>query len=194
VVERWQPFTLPNLVTLIRLAFIPVYVWVLFGLDDRYAAAILLGSLGATDWVDGFLARRLDQVSELGKILDPVTDRLLLVTAIVTILIDGSMPLWVALLVLAREVLISIAGVVLAALGAVRIDVTFVGKTGTFFNMFAFPAFLVAESDASWAGLARVIAWVCVALGLGFGWYALYDYVPRGRQALAEGRAGQAET
>lgn len=194
MLERWQPFTVPNLITLIRLVLIPVYVWLLFGQDDRYGAAILLGCLGATDWVDGFLARRLGQVSELGKILDPVTDRFLLVTAIVTILIDGSMPLWVALLVLAREILVSIAGLVLAALGAVRIDVTFVGKTGTFFNMIAFPAFLTAESTAGWADLARVIAWVCVALGLVFSWYALADYVPRGRAALAAGRAGQADT
>ncbi|MEM9711020.1 MAG: CDP-alcohol phosphatidyltransferase family protein [Actinomycetota bacterium] len=190
---EWRPFTVPNLITLVRLLCIPVFVWLLFGLDDRLAASLLLGTLGATDWVDGWFARRYGQVSELGKIIDPVADRLLLGTAIVSILIDGSMPLWVALLILTREILVSIAGLVLAALGARRIDVTFAGKTATFFNMISFPGFLAAESGVWWDGIALVVAWGCAAIGIVVGWYALFDYVPRGREALREGRAAREE-
>lgn len=188
---EWRPFTVPNLITFVRLICIPVFLWLLFGLEDRLAAGVLLGILGATDWVDGWVARRYGQVSELGKIMDPLTDRLLLVTAIVAIIIDGSMPLWVALIILVREVLVSVAALVLAALGARRIDVTFAGKTATFFNMFAFPAFLVAESGVWWADIARVVAWACAAIGAVVGYYALFDYVPRGLEALREGRAAR---
>lgn len=189
---EWRPLTVPNLITAVRLVFIPVFVWLLFGLDDRLWAGVLLGTLGATDWVDGWFARRYAQVSELGKILDPLTDRLLLVTALVSIIIDGSMPLWVALVILVREVLVSVAGLVLAALGARRIDVTFAGKTATFFNMLAFPAFLVSESGVWWDGIARLIAWICVAIGATVGYYSLVDYVPRGLEALRQGRAARA--
>ncbi|MEO1062582.1 MAG: CDP-alcohol phosphatidyltransferase family protein [Actinomycetota bacterium] len=190
---EWRPFTVPNLITLVRLLCIPIFLWLLFGRDDRLGASLLLGTLGATDWVDGWFARRYGQVSELGKILDPVADRLLLGTAIIAILIDGSMPLWVALLILTREILVSIAGLVLAALGARRIDVTFAGKTATFFNMISFPGFLAAESGVWWDGIALVAAWGCAAIGIVVGWYALFDYVPRGREALREGRADRAE-
>ncbi len=183
--------SIPNVITIVRLACIPLFVWLLFGAEDRLAAGLLLGALGATDWVDGYVARRFDLVTELGKILDPVVDRILLFTAIVSIVVDGSMPLWVAALVLAREGLVAVAGLVLAALGARRIDVTWYGKCGTFFNMFAFPAFLVAESGVWWDGFAQVVAWACVGLGIVFGWYSLATYVPMGRAALREGRAAR---
>ena len=84
------------------------------------AAAVLLGVLGATDWVDGWIARRFDQGSELGKVLDPTADRILLVAAGVGLLIDGAVPLWVGIVVLAREALVSVAVLLLAAAGARR--------------------------------------------------------------------------
>ena len=87
---------MPNLISVGRLACIPVFLWLLFSVQDRWAAALLLGALGATDWIDGYIARRFDQVSELGKILDPTADRLMLLVGIFAIWIDGSVPTWVA--------------------------------------------------------------------------------------------------
>src|SRR5215510_13821732 len=110
--------TLPNIVTLVRLACLPVFLWLLFGVEDRAAAAWLLAALGATDWVDGYLARHMHQVSELGKILDPVADRLLFIVGAGGIVIDGSVPVWFAGIVLAREVLVGGTTLVLAAMGA----------------------------------------------------------------------------
>ncbi|HEX2851033.1 MAG TPA: CDP-alcohol phosphatidyltransferase family protein [Acidimicrobiales bacterium] len=181
--------TIPNALSLIRLACIPVFVWLLFGRDDRYGAAILLGVLGATDWVDGYVARHFNQVSTVGKVLDPMADRLLLGVGVAAILIDGSVPAWFAWAVIVREVLVSAAVLVLAALGAKRIDVQWVGKAGTFANMVAFPLFLVAASRASWADLAHVLAWVIGLVGLAMSWYAAAAYLPLARRALAEGRA-----
>ena len=98
--------TVPNLISIARLGCIPWFMWLLFGAEDRMWAALLLGGLGATDWVDGWAARRLGQVSELGKILDPTADRLLLLVAVPCLLIDGTIPGGFALTVLVREVLV----------------------------------------------------------------------------------------
>jgi cardiolipin synthase len=181
--------TLPNLITLARLACLPVFLWLLFGQENRVAAAALLAVLGITDWVDGYLARHLNQVSELGKILDPVADRLLFFVGAGGILIDGSVPTWFAVVVLVRETLVGGATIVLAALGARRIDVTWFGKAGTFGLMIAFPLFLASNSDLSWADAAGVLAWVAGIPGLALSLYAAALYVPMARRALSEGRA-----
>ncbi len=193
VTRQWRPFTVPNAITAVRLAFIPVFVWLLFGVDDRYAAAWVLGALGATDWVDGWFARRFDQVSEVGKVLDPVVDRLLLGVALVSLWIDASMPRWLIVAVVARELtMTAIAG--WAASHGVRLDVTFLGKTATFFNMIAFPAFLVANSTASWAAEAEVLAWSAAAVGVVAGWWSVIDYVPRARGAVSAHERGSSRS
>lgn len=186
VATGWRPFTVPNAVTLVRLACIPWFVWLLLSVGDRLGAAILLAVLGATDWVDGWFARRFDQVSELGKILDPTADRLLMFTALVATLVDGSIPLWFALAALIREVLVSLAAVALGALGVRRIDVTWWGKTGTFFLMFAAPLLLAGVSSVAGADVLRLMGWVCGILGLAIGWYAAWGYVPIALEAFQD--------
>ena len=85
-------FTVPNLVSLVRILMIPAFLWLLFGRDDPAAAGWLLGGIGATDWVDGYLARRLDQVSEIGKVLDPLADRGAVAAAVIGGWIAGALP------------------------------------------------------------------------------------------------------
>src|SRR4029453_15202986 len=126
--------TLPNIGTLVRLACLPVFLWLLFGVEDRAAAAWLLAALGLTDWVDGYLARHLHQVSDVGKILDPVADRLLFLVGAGGILIDGSVPVWFAVIVLIRELVVGGTTLGLAALGAPRIGGTWCGKAGRSFS------------------------------------------------------------
>src|SRR5690242_13180455 len=98
--------TVPNAISLIRLACAPIFVWLLAE-DELLAAAALLAVLGASDWVDGWIARHFDQGSDLGKVLDPVADRILLLVAAVALLVQGSVPLVVGVLVLVREALVS---------------------------------------------------------------------------------------
>lgn len=184
--------TVPNAFSLARLCCIPIFVYLLFGRDNRAAAAWLLGVLGMTDWVDGYLARHLGQVSELGKILDPVADRLLLLVGITSILVDGSAPLWFGLLVLAREAIVAGGGLLLASLGAERIDVTWWGKAGTFAMMWAFPFWLGGKSTLSYAPVIDTAAWFFALPGLVASYYAAARYVPLARQALREGRAARA--
>ncbi|HEV2810458.1 MAG TPA: CDP-alcohol phosphatidyltransferase family protein [Acidimicrobiales bacterium] len=182
--------TAPNVITLIRLALIPVFLWLLFGRENRAAAAALLGALAATDCLDGFVARRYHQVTTLGKVLDPVADRLLLAVAVVSILIDGSVPTVVAVLAMVRETLVAVGAVALAAMGTRRIDVTLVGKAGTFCLLASFPLFLASESTLSWAEVAAVAAWAFVVPGLVLGYVSLAGYVPLARRALADRGVG----
>jgi len=181
--------TVPNLLSLARLACIPVFVWLVLGDNRPVAGAILLAVLGATDWLDGYIARRFSQVSTLGKVMDPTADRLLLLASVSTIVAAGALPLWLAAVALAREALVSLAVVVLAALGAPRIDVLFVGKAGTFILMAAFPAFLLGYGHAAWQHDARIAAWILVTAGLLLAWVAAAAYIPRVRASLGQRRA-----
>src|SRR5579884_1882665 len=101
--------TAPNLITLVRLCCVPLFVVLLVRPRHAgwYPAALLLGALGVTDGVDGFVARRFHQVSNLGKVLDPVADRILLGVAAVSIIVVGAVPLWVAVVALLREGLVA---------------------------------------------------------------------------------------
>jgi cardiolipin synthase (CMP-forming) len=184
--------TVPNAITAIRLACVPLFVWLLFGAHHQTAAAILLAVLGATDWVDGFVARRWHQVSTLGKILDPVADRVLVGTAVISVIVAGAVPLWFGIATVAREAVVSVAVLLLAALGAERIDVLWVGKAGTFGLMFAYPTFLLAHGHAGWQTPITVIAWVAGVPALVLAWIAAASYVPVARRALTRGRAGRA--
>ena len=183
--------TLPNLISLARLGCIPWFVWILFGAGNRTDAALLLGALGATDWVDGWIARRFDMVSDVGKVLDPTADRLMILVALVGMIIDGSVPVWFAVAVLTRELLVGLAAIVLALLGAARIEVTWWGKTGTFALMFAVPFFLAGESTAFAHQWFAVGAWVFGLPGLLIAWWAAFGYVQRAIDALRAGRAGR---
>lgn len=184
--------TVPNIISVLRLACLPVFLWLLFGRDNRAAAATLLAALGITDWVDGYVARHWHQVSDLGKILDPVADRLLFFVGVGGILVDGSVPAWFAWAVLIREVLVAGATIGLALAGARRIDVTWFGKAGTFGLMCAFPMFLMSHSTVGWASFAGVLAWGFGIPGLVFSYVAAALYVPIGLRALREGRIARA--
>jgi cardiolipin synthase len=182
--------TIPNAVSVVRLGCIPLFLWLLFGAEDRSSAAYLLAALGITDWVDGYVARHFHQVSSLGKVLDPLADRLLLLAGVLAIAIDGSVPVWIAVLTIARETLVGGATLALAAMGARRIDVTWWGKAGTFGLLCAYPLFLGSNADdLGWQDLAEVLAWVCAIPGLIFSYVAAAGYIPLARRALAEGRA-----
>jgi cardiolipin synthase len=182
--------TVPNAISVVRLLCIPLFVWLLFGRDDRAGAAWLLGALGATDWVDGYIARHFNQVSELGKVLDPVADRALLLTAAVALIADHDVPGWLAIVVLVREAVVSLAVLALAAAGARRIDVQWAGKAGTLALMTALPLFLMSHSTVSWDRGAGFVAWIFAVPGLVLAWYAAFTYIPEARRALDEGRVG----
>lgn len=188
--------TWPNVVTMLRLVCIPLFVWVLFGTPHRAIAAWLLVSIGATDWIDGYLARRLRQTSTVGKILDPAADRILVMTGLIAVAAAGGVPWWFAGATLVREVLVSGLTIGLAMLGATRIDVLWWGKVSTFMLMGAFPLFLLTSNSGGqrlvgWQQFLRPITWGFGCAGLLLAWVVFFTYIPSARSALQRGRSGR---
>jgi cardiolipin synthase len=152
--------TIPNAVSLVRLLLIPLFIWLVL-IEQTAWAGVLLGFIGATDWVDGYLARRLDQVSEVGKMLDPIADRLAVAVAVILGLIVGVLPAWFAWAIIIREVVIGIGSVYGWMNGVRRLDVRWLGKAATFLLYFAVTGFYVADGlDLRW------MWWGSVALGV----------------------------
>ena len=189
-------WTWPNLITLVRLAVLPVFLWLLFTTDHRAEAAWMLAALGATDWIDGFVARQLHQVSNVGKIIDPVADRILVITGLIAVAAAGGVPWWFAVLTLVRELIVSMLTLLLVALGATRIDVLWWGKVSTFALMTAFPLFLLTSNPhhaslVAWQHVLRDATWAIGALGLALAWIVLVGYVKPAMAALRTGRQGR---
>ena len=163
--------TLPNLISFLRILLIPIFVWLIIDPDTTKAGLLLFAVVAATDWVDGFLARRLGQVSELGKILDPTADRLAIAAGLIALAIRGAFPWWAALLILARDAMVVGAGVVLLLRRHARIDVRYLGKVATF-------TLLIAIGCISWGNLGYALAPAALAIGwLGYAAAVIEYYV-----------------
>jgi len=134
-------------VSFVRLLAVPWFLWLLLGADRTVAAGLLLLAIGATDWIDGWLARRLDQVSKLGKMLDPVADRLAIIAAMIGGLIAGVLPAWFVVPLLVREALMTLLTGWLMLTGRGTIDVRYLGKLATFLLYGAIPSFYLAAVD-----------------------------------------------
>jgi cardiolipin synthase len=171
-------FTVPNLISFVRLAAIPYFWWVTLVDENIALAAVLIFVIGTTDWVDGYLARRLNQVSELGKFLDPLADRMMIASALLAGLIAGVVPLVIGLLLLAREALVGIGAAYLAMRGGGKLEVRYVGKLATFLLYGAIPAFYLQSADVA-PNLFGPPAWSAGVLGLilyyAVGWQYLND-------------------
>ena len=184
-----QFLTAPNAFTLVRLCCIPLFLYLLFGRDNQIAAAWLLGALGATDWVDGWLARRFNQVSEFGKIFDPTADRLLFIVAIGGIIATGIEPVWFAWAVVVREVVVGATMAVATIVFKMqRFDVTTWGKTATFLLMFAIPGFMLGDTDFPGHLGFLIVSWIMGIPGLVISYWTAVAYVPKIRAGIIAGR------
>jgi len=189
--SRKSVLTIPNFISLVRLLCLPIFLWALFSRDSRLAAALILGALGATDWIDGYIARRFNQVSPLGAILDPTVDRLLFIVGLVALGIDGAVPWVIAGLILFREAGIGLLMVVATAFGMERFSVTYLGKWATFILMFAVPALTLAQSGIAVEDLFLVTGWLLVVPGLFLSYLTAWRYLPAVVEHLRAGRAGR---
>lgn len=177
--------TIPNIVSFVRLGAVGLFWWVLLGADSPGWAAVLIFGIGWTDWIDGYLARRLDQVTRLGQVLDPVADRLMIGSAIIGGLIAGVIPDLIGWPLIARELLVGVVALVLYLRGGGVLAVRKVGKQATFVLYGAIPTFYFAA-----AGILEVIAeplaWFTGAFGLVLYWYAAILYVGDARRVIGE--------
>lgn len=158
--------TVPNALSLVRILLIPVFVLLLVDEDTRLGGFIVMAAVLSTDWVDGVVARRTGQVTELGKVLDPFADRLAMVAALVTLVALELFPLWAALVVGVREVVVLGAAVLIILTGGPRIDVRMLGKYATFTLMLGIPLIAWGNAGLPLDDLILVLGWVWFPVGV----------------------------
>ncbi|SDW45596.1 cardiolipin synthase [Amycolatopsis xylanica] len=160
-----QAFNVPNLLSILRLALVPVFLWLLLGPEeDGWALALLMFS-ALTDWLDGKLARWLNQMSRLGQLLDPAADRLFILATLVAFLIRDIVPWWVVAPLVLREAVLAVCVLVLRRNGFAPPEVTYIGKGATFVLMYAFPFLLLTTGTSDLAAFCRPIAYAFTTWG-----------------------------
>ncbi|HEY2947630.1 MAG TPA: CDP-alcohol phosphatidyltransferase family protein [Micromonosporaceae bacterium] len=165
-------WTIPNLISFARLLGVPLFLYLFLGAEAEVAALVVLAVGGTSDWIDGYVARRLGQVSRLGELLDPLADRLYILATLLAFTVRDVVPWQLTAALLARELVLIGGLAVLRRHGYGPPPVHYVGKTATFILLFAFPVLLLATSlpDASTA------ADVAGAVGWGLAWWGLVLY------------------
>jgi cardiolipin synthase len=169
--------TLPNLLSLLRLAGVPLMLWLILGPQADILAVVVLTAAGITDYLDGFLARRWHQRSRLGQILDPAADRLYILATLVGLGLRHLVPWWLVAVLVARDCVIAMLVPVLKTRGYSSLPVHFLGKAATFSLLYAFPCILLGSSPAGWAFLFRVVGWAFALWGTALYWYAALLYL-----------------
>jgi cardiolipin synthase (CMP-forming) len=178
VVVTDRVMTLPNLVSFARLFGVPLFLWlVLVPHADGWALVVLMVA-GITDWLDGMLARNLNQASKLGQILDPVADRLYILAVVIGLALRDIIPWWLAVLLPLRDLFLFSLVPFLRTRGYSALPVHFLGKAATASLLYAFPLLLLGEGEGTLQTTADVLGWAFAIWGTGLYWWAgiLYAY------------------
>jgi cardiolipin synthase len=151
--------TIPNLLSVVRLALVPVFLWLLLGPRADGWALLILVYAGVSDWADGKIARLFNQTSRLGAMLDPAADRLYTLATVVAFVVRDIVPWWVAALLILRDVVVGVCIWVLGRNGFAPPEVTYIGKAATFNLLYAMPLMLLAQGGSTAATIARPVAY-----------------------------------
>lgn len=171
-----QFMTVPNMLSMLRLALVPVFLLLL--LSERYLSAIVVLALSSlTDYLDGYFARKFNQVTRLGQLLDPAADRLYIFSTLVGLSITGIIPVWLAVVIIGRDLVLALAYPVLASHGYGPLPVHYLGKTGTFALLYAFPLLLMAYIFEPAKFFLEPLAWAFALWGVGLYWWGAYVYL-----------------
>ena len=185
-VETDRVLTIPNIISIIRLAGVPLFLWLVLGPEaDGWALAVLMLS-GVTDWLDGYLARKLKQTSKFGQVLDPVADRLYILAVVIGLALRDIIPWWLALLLPARDLMLWGLVPFLRTRGYHALPVHFLGKAATANLLYAFPLLLLGDGEGAVATLAEVFGWAFAIWGTGLYWWAGLLYAWQVRKLLAD--------
>ena len=182
-------WTVPNMISFARLLGVPLFLYLLLGPERDIAAVIVLTVGVTTDWVDGYAARRLGQVSRLGELLDPFADRLYILATLVGFTLREVVPWWLTAALLLREAVLGVALLVLRRHGYGPPPVHYVGKTGTFVLLGAFPVLLLAHAIPSAYDWLAPIGWGLAWWALGLYWAAAVLYLLQTAALLRADRA-----
>jgi cardiolipin synthase len=166
----------PNLLSFLRIALVPVFLW--FLLDEFFLAAIVvLAVAGLTDFLDGYLARKLNQTTKLGKMLDPVADRLYIFATLLALSATGYVPWWLAGLVILRDLLMLVSLPILASVGYRSLPVHYLGKASTFALLYSFPLLLMGKIFTEAAFIITPMAWAFALWGVALYWWSGFVYL-----------------
>lgn len=176
-VPTGRVLTVPNLLSLLRLAGVPLFLWLLLGPHADGWALVVLMIGGVTDWLDGKLARLLNQYSTLGALLDPAVDRLYILAALVALAARDVVPWWAVAVLVARDLVLAACLPVLRARGYAPFRITYLGKSATFLLLYAFPLLLVGVGDSAVASLARPLGYAFAVWGTGLYLYSGLVYL-----------------
>ena len=176
--------TVPNLLSFSRLLGVPLFLWLLLGPHaDGWALAILMVS-GITDWADGVLARKLNQMSRLGALLDPVADRLYILATLIGLVLRHVIPLWLAVLLIGRDLVLACTLPALRRRGLTGLPVHYLGKAATFNLLYAFPLLLIGAQPGTLGAIAKPIAWAFTIWGTGLYLWAGGLYLVQFRRVV----------
>ena len=179
--------TIPNAISVARLAGVPVFLWLVLGVrtqaGDWWAVGLLIAS-GASDWLDGKIARALNQQSRLGQLLDPTADRAYIVATVVALAIRAIIPWWLVILLAVRELMLGVVLLVLRRHNYGPLQVSFLGKAATLALLYAFPLLFLGAHTASYSEVARIAGWAFAIWGSALYWCAAVLYVEQARRIL----------
>ena len=168
-------FTIPNLLTVVRFMGVPLFIWLVLGQEEYGAGVVVLAVMAGTDWIDGYVARRFDQASRLGRILDPIADRLAMIAVAVTLVIAGVVHwLYLAALVVPDAVLLVLTLSLFH--GHPDLPVSLVGKVRTGLLLLGTPMLVLSRLDTGFSDGLFIAAWIVLGLGLLGHWIAAYNY------------------
>lgn len=174
--------TVPNILSMLRLAGVPLFLWLLLGPRADGLAVLVLMVSGFTDWLDGKFARWLNQYSHLGELLDPAVDRLYILSTLLAFLIRDIVPWWLVAALIGRDLVLTVCVAVLRRRGFQPLPVTYLGKAATFSLLYAFPLLLLAEGGSALAETARAFGYAFTAWGVAlYMWSGVVYLIQFGR-------------
>jgi cardiolipin synthase (CMP-forming) len=182
--EQGRILTVPNAISLARLAGVPVFLWLVLGPHaDGWAVALLIVA-GFSDWLDGVIARAWNQQSRLGQVLDPTADRLYIAATLIGLAVRAIIPWWLVAVLVARELVLGVALLGLRRHGYGPLQVSLVGKTATLCLLYAFPLVLLGSHAGTLGLVARVIGWAFAIWGTFLYWWAAVLYLEQARRLV----------
>ena len=176
--------TVPNALSVLRLLLIPLFLWLILVEQADMAAVVVLAVSGITDWADGLIARTTGQITRLGRLLDPLVDRVTIAATLVGLALRDLIPWWLVGLLVAREVLLLLLVPQLRRHGLIAPPVHYLGKAATFALFWGFPFVLVGAGSATWEQVLGALGWAFVIWGTALYWYAALLYVDQMRRIV----------
>jgi cardiolipin synthase len=182
--------TVPNVLSFLRLLGVPLFLWLLLGPEADGWAIVVLAVSGWTDYVDGKIARKYGLISRVGQLLDPLADRLYILTTVLAFTVRGILPLYLTLILLGRDLFLSALLPVLKKHGYGPLPVHFMGKAATYNLLFSFPLLLLGAGSSPAAGAGRALGWGFAIWGVALYWWAGVLYARQVRLLVRPGSPG----